>query len=107
MYYVHTKDLVMDDPYPMYQMISELIEADGEAEDFFLQEVADDGYVKQCFTVIDDVSGDDIELDITDYMGNKAFNTFEKLINNYTEEEGELSLTKVNSWYLACLKAKR
>ena len=107
MYYTHIRDLVTDDPFPMYQTVSELIEADGEAEDLFLQETVNNGYVNRFVYVIDEKSRELIKLNITDYIGDKAFQRFESVINNYTEDEGELSRTKVESWYLACLKAKR
>ena len=107
MYYTHIRDLVTDDPFPMYQTVSELIEADGEAEELFLQETTENGYAERYFFAMDDVSQDEIELDITNYISVKAFQRFESVINNYTEDEGELSRTKVESWYLACLKAKR
>lgn len=97
----------MDDPYPMYQTYSELIEADGEAEEMFLEKTVDEGYAERYFFALDDISQDEIELDITDYMGNKAWATFEKAVNNYTEEEGELTYPKIDSWYRACIKAKR
>ena len=107
MYYTHIRDLVTDDPFPMYQTVSELIEADGEAEDLFLQETVNNGYVNRFVYVIDEKSRELIKLNITDYIGDKAFQRFESVINNYTEEDGELSRTKIESWYLACLKAKR
>jgi len=107
MFYVHTKDLVTDDPFPMYQTYSELIEADGEAEKIFLDEVVNNGYAERYFNVTDDVSEDMIELDITFYIGDKAWTAFEKTINNYTEDEGDLTYTKANSWFIACGKAKR
>ena len=96
----------MDDPYPMYQMISELIEADGEAEELFLDECVANGYAEQCFTAIDYVSDEDIQLDITDYIGQKAFDRFDKALMHLDEDE-ELSYTKANSWYIASIKAKR
>ena len=107
MYYTHIRDLVTDDPFPMYQTVSELIEADGEAEDLFLQETVNNGYVNRFVYVIDEKSRELIKLNITDYIGDKAFQRFESVINNYTEDDGELSRTKIESWYLACLKAKR
>lgn len=106
MYYVHTKDLVVDDPYPMYQNISELIEADGEAEELFLQECQYNGYAERCFTAIDYVSDEDIQLDITDYIGEKSFKVFEKCLEN-TDEEEELSMAKLNSWYIAATMRRR
>lgn len=106
MYIIHIRDLVMDDPYPMYQNITELIEADGEAEQLFLEQVVADQYPSQHFHAIDWKSNDVIDLDIVDYIGQKAFNLFEKVILNTPEDE-KISYEKANSWFIACVKAKR
>jgi len=90
---------------PYYE--TDLIVADGEAEAIFLEDVVNKGYVEQCFMAIDDISQDTIDLEITMFIKEKAYNSFEKLINNYTEEDGDLTYTKANSWFIACGKAKR
>ena len=85
---------------------TDLIEAEGEAENLFLEEVTRNQYVEQNFTAIDEVSEYEIGLDIVDYIGQKAYNTFESIANN-TEEYADLSYTKLDSWYKACKVAKR
>ena len=90
---------------PYYE--TDLIVADGEAEAIYLDEVVRNGYAERCFMAIDDVSQDTIDLEITMFIKEKAYNIFEKLINNYTEEDGDLTYTKANSWFIACGKAKR
>jgi hypothetical protein len=102
MYYTHVKDMVTDDPYPMYQTISELIEADGEAEELWMQEVVDNQYPTRYFTAIDWVSEDNIDLDITDYIGEKVYTSFESVIYNMDEGE-EFSHTKADSFLKACI----
>lgn len=107
MYYTHTTYKVMSgEPHLGSIPESDLIEADGEAEDLFLQNTVDNGYVERYFTAIDDRSDMDIELDITDYIGSSTLHLFENVIDNLSEDE-ELSYIKANSFYLACLKAKR
>lgn len=106
MHFIHIKDLVTNDPFPMYQTVSELIEADGEAEDLFLQNTVDNGYVEKIFFTPDDVSSEMIEIDITDYICDKKFELFESVIMNSDEREN-LSATKIESYYMACVKVKR
>jgi hypothetical protein len=102
MYYTHTKELIVDDPYPMYQTMSELIEADGEAEELWMQEVVDNQFPTRYFTAIDWVSEDDIDLDITNYIGEKVYTSFENVIYNMDEGE-EFSHTKADSFLKACI----
>lgn len=102
MYYVHIKDLVVDDPYPMYQNITELIEADGEAEQLFLEQTVAEQYPSQHFQAIDWKSDEVIDLDITDYVGQDAYDLFEKTMMHIDESE-TFSYTKVESYYRACL----
>ena len=102
--YVETwKEMVMDDPYPMYQSMSELIEADGEAEELFLQETVDNQYPSRYFTAIDWVSEYDIQLDITNYISKSTFELYENVFMNVDENE-EVSLDKANSFLQACIQ---
>lgn len=106
MYIAHIKELVVSDPYPMYKTESELIEAVGEAEEFFLDNIVEDQYPSQYFRTIDDVSGDVITLDIADYIGQKTFNLFEQCIFNLTEDE-EITYTKAHSFFMACNRKRK
>ena len=105
MYYVHTKELIVDDPYPMYENQSELIEADGEAEEAWMQVVVDDQYPTRNFSVIDWKSDEQIDLDIADYLGEKTYNLFEQCIFNLGEED--FSEVKANSFLQACIMHSR
>jgi hypothetical protein len=102
MYYTHTKYMVTDDPYPMYQTISELIEADGEAEELWLNEVVDNQCPTRYFTAVDWVSEEDIDLDITNYIGENTYTDFEQIIYNMDEDE-TFSYTKADSFLKACI----
>jgi len=108
MYFTHTKYQVMPgEPHLGSMVESDLIEAPGEAEDIFFDNCLANGYAEQCFTAIDDVSELDIELDITDYIGDKAFRLLESTLELLDEDE-ELTETKLNSRYVACtMKRKR
>ena len=106
MYYVHTKELLVDDPFPMYENQSELIEADGEAEELFLNRTVDDQYPSQTFIAIDWVSGDDIELDIADYIGQDTYDMYESIFYNMDESE-TFSYTKADSFLQACIMYSR
>lgn len=106
MYIKEFRDMVVDDPYPMYQVERELIEADGEAEAIWKDEVIYLCYAEKHFYAIDDHSNEKIELDITDYIGDKVFDRFSSVLMHLEEEE-VLSSAKFDSWYLACLNAKR
>ena len=101
MYYVHIKDKVTDDPFPMYQNITELIEADGEAEAIFLEETVADQFPSRYFYTTDWKSNEQIELDITNYISKYTFDTFENCIYNLDDE---FSYTKAHSFYMACLQ---
>ena len=90
---------------PCYRTESELIETDGEAEELFLQQCVEHQEVDQMFTTIDDYSEEQIELDITDYIGQKAFDLFDKCVTGM-EEGVYISHTRMNSMYQACVRAK-
>lgn len=90
---------------PCYRTESELIEADGEAEELFLQQCVDNQEVNQMFTAIDDYSEEQIELDITDYIGQKAFVLFDKCVTGM-DEGVHISYTRMHSMYMACVRAK-
>jgi len=103
MYYVHTKYKTMEgEPHLGYQIESDLIEADGEAEELFLNQTVRDQCPSQNFIAIDWVSGDDIELDIAGYIGQGTYDLFEKCIYN-TPEDKVLSYIKAESYYKACI----
>ena len=107
MYYIHTTYPIMrGEPHLGSVVESDRIEADGEAEAIFLDNCQHWGYAERHFTAIDDISEYDIELDIVDYIGEKAFNAFAGTFI-YADEDEELSRTKINSRYIACLKANR
>ena len=110
MYYVHIKDMVMDDPYPMYQEFTELIEADGEAQDLFLEQTVADQCPSQYFTAIDWVSAETIDLNIVDYINQNTYDLFESCFMQLDEDE-EVSYTKAHSMLIACIaqtsKARR
>jgi hypothetical protein len=103
MYIIEYKDMVVDDPYPMYQIETELIEAEGEAQDEWVNITADNGYPDRSFTMIDDISEEDIELDIVDYIGHKAYDLIDSIVLNMGEDE-ELTYTKLNSWLIASIR---
>ena len=106
MYYVHTKHKTMEgEPHLGYQYESDLIEADGEAEAEWMQQVVDDQFPSQHFTVIDWKSEDEINLDITDYLGQRVYRDFEECIFNLEEEE--FSAVKADSFLKACLQHER
>ena len=94
--------MVMDDPYPMYQSMSELIEADGEAEELFLKQTVDEQYPSQYFQTIDWKSDETIDLDIADYINQNTYDLFEGAIMHIDESE-TFSYTKAESYYRACL----
>ena len=101
MYYTHTKYKVMEgEPHLGYITESELIEADGEAEELWLDEVVDKQDTTRYFTAIDWVSEDDIQLDITHYIGRNTYTLFEQVIYNMDEE---FSHTKADSFLKACI----
>lgn len=86
---------------------TDLIEAEGEAQELFLDQCEQYGYADRMFVAIDDISAWDIQLDIVDYIGQEKFNRFEKTLENYTEDDGELTRTKIDSWFKACMEVKR
>jgi hypothetical protein len=103
MYYTHTKYKVMEgEPHLGYITESELIEADGEAEALWLNEVVDNQCPTRHFTAVDWVSEEDINLDITDYIGENTYILFENVIYNMDEGE-EFSHTKADSFLKACI----
>jgi hypothetical protein len=89
------------EPHLGYITESELIEADGEAEELWLDEVVDKQDPTRYFTAIDWVSEDDIQLDITHYIGRNTYTLFENVIYNMDEGE-EFSHTKADSFLKAC-----
>jgi len=86
---------------------TDLIEAEGEAFDLFLTQCEQDGYASREFVAIDYVTEDDIQLDIVDYIGEDKFKVFEKTLENFTEEDGELTRTKIDSWFIACTMRRK
>lgn len=102
MYYVHTKYKTMEgEPHLGYQIESDLIEADGEAEELFLQQTVDNQWPEQNFIAIDWVSEDEIYLDIADYINQNTYDLFAKIIE---DQEQEFSYTKAHSYYWACIR---
>ena len=85
-----------------YRTESELIEADGEAEQLFLEQVVADQYPSQYFQAIDWKSNDVIDLDIADYINQNTYDLFEGAIMHIDESE-TFSYTKAESYYRACL----
>lgn len=106
MYYVTTKYKTMEgEPHLGYQYETDLIEATGEAEEAWMQAVVDDQYPTRYFSVIDWKSDEQIDLDITDYLGERVYQSFEDCIFNLGEEE--FSEVKANSYLMACVKHDR
>lgn len=104
MYYTHTRYMVIDGEPQLGSIVeSELIEAEGEAEDEWLNITSDNGYTERYFTMIDDISDEDIELDITDYIGEKAYKLIDSIVLNMGEDV-ELTKTKLNSWLIASIR---
>jgi len=103
MYYTHTRYKVMEgEPHLGYITESELIEADGEAEALWLTEVVDNQCPSRYFSAIDWVSEDQIHLDITDYIGEKNYTSFEGIIYNMDEDES-FSMVRADSMLKACI----
>ena len=106
MYMVQYRDKVVDDPFPMYEEYLELIEADGESEEIWLDMVVFDQYPSRYFKAVDTVSECEIQLDITDYISKKTFEMFSDCIYNIDETE-TFSYTKANSFLMACVEQNK
>ena len=85
-----------------YRTESELIEADGEAEQLFLEQVVAEQYPSQYFTAIDWKTEEVIDLDIADYINQNTYDLFESCIMGIDESE-TFSYTKAHSFYMAAL----
>ena len=93
------------EPHLGYQYESDLIEADGEAEAEWLCQIVDNQFPYKHFTLIDWVSEDSIDLDITDYIGKRVYDNFEECI--YNLDEKAFSFIKADSFLKACLQHER
>ena len=106
MYVRYYREKVTDDPRPMYQNCSELIEADGEVLDLFIIRTVREQYPTQKLIAIDWVNGDEIDLDIADYIGQGTFDTYENIFYNMDESE-TFSHVKADSFLKACIQNTR
>lgn len=85
-----------------YRTESELIEAEGEAEQLFLEQVVAEQYPSQYFHAIDWKSNEVIDLDIADYINQNTYDLYEKTMMHIDENE-TFSYTKAESYFYACL----
>ena len=83
---------------------SELIEEEGEAIEYFIDRVVSDGLAEKNFTVNDELSDEDIDIDITDYIGDETFNTFKEAIEVVPERI--LNSSTVETLLNACCKGE-
>ena len=107
MYVRYFRDKIVDDPYPMYQELSELKEEPGEAIEAWLQTIEYEQYPSERFTVQDSYNDEDIQLDIIDYICQETYDYFAEIVYRAYDEEETLSHTKLHSFFLACVQNSR
>jgi len=84
---------------------TDLITAEGEVEALYKDQCLRDGYADSILVAIDDVTEEDIEIDITTFIGDDAYVTLSKCLEQLSEEE--LTAIRYNSVFTACTMRRK